>query len=38
MCVECGCKTTMIGKQSDKLDGKPTKSPYGEYEGVGGTK
>jgi hypothetical protein len=28
----------MIGTPSTKLDGKPTKTPYGEYEGVGGTK
>ena len=38
MCVECGCNSTAIGKLNDKLTGKPTKSPYGEYEGVGGTK
>ena len=38
MCAECGCSATMIGKPADKLTGKPTKTPYGEYEGVGGTK
>lgn len=38
MCAECGCNATMIGKPSDKLDGKPTKDIYGSYEGVGGTK
>ena len=38
MCVECGCNKNIIGAASDKLTGKPTKSPYGEYEGVGGTK
>lgn len=38
MCVECGCNSTMIGKASDKLTGKPTKDQYGSYEGVGGTK
>jgi hypothetical protein len=37
MCVECGCNATAIGKLNDKLTGKPTKTPYGEYEGVGGT-
>ena len=38
MCVECGCNSSMIGKASDKLTGKPTKDPHGSYEGVGGTK
>jgi len=38
MCVECGCNSSMIGKASDKLTGKPTKDPRGSYEGVGGTK
>jgi hypothetical protein len=38
MCKSCGCGKNMIGKASDKLTGKPTKTPYGEYEGVGGTK
>jgi hypothetical protein len=38
MCVECGCTKSAIGGANDKLTGKPTKSPYGEYEGVGGTK
>ena len=38
MCVECGCNSTMIGKPSDKLDGKPTATPEGLYKGVGGTK
>ena len=38
MCIECGCQATAVTKNTDKLTGKPTKSPYGEYEGVGGTK
>ena len=38
MCKECGCDKNMVGKPSSKLDGKPTKTPYGQYEGVGGTK
>ena len=38
MCAECGCNATAIGKLNDNLTGKPTQSPYGEYEGVGGTK
>ena len=37
MCVECGCNSTMIGKPSDKLTGKP-QDPHGQYDGVGGTK
>jgi hypothetical protein len=37
MCASCGCNKTAIGGTPDKLTGKPTKSPYGEYEGVGGT-
>ena len=38
MCVECGCIKTAKGGTPETLTGKPTKSPYGEYEGVGGTK
>lgn len=38
MCKSCGCDSSMIGKPSIKLDGKPTKDPHGSYEGVGGTK
>lgn len=37
MCQSCGCNDNMKGKPSDKLTGKPTKDPYGSYEGVGGT-
>ena len=38
MCVECGCQATAVTKGTVTKNGKPTKSPYGEYEGVGGTK
>ena len=38
MCVECGCIENAKGETPKTLTGKPTKSPYGEYEGVGGTK
>jgi hypothetical protein len=38
MCKECGCDKNAIGKLDEKLTGKPTKTPYGEYKGVGGTK
>jgi len=37
MCVECGCSANMVGKTGDKLTGKP-QDPYGQYDGVGGTK
>ena len=37
MCASCGCNKTAKGGTPEKLTGKPTKSPYGEYEGVGGT-
>ena len=36
MCVSCGCDSNMA-KPSGKLDGKPTATPEGSYEGVGGT-
>jgi len=40
MCLKCGCDRFTTGTPTDmgKLDGKPTKTPYGQYEGVGGTK
>ena len=38
MCVQCGCNSTAIGKLDDKLTGKPTATPTGLYNGVGGTK
>ena len=37
MCAACGCNKNAIGGTPENLTGKPTKSPYGEYEGVGGT-
>ena len=37
MCKECECNASAIGG-TPTTTGKPTKSPYGEYEGVGGTK
>jgi len=36
MCASCGCNNNAV-KATGKLDGKPTETPYGEYEGVGGT-
>ena len=38
MCKECGCSDNSVTKGETTKNGKPTKSPYGEYEGVGGTK
>lgn len=37
MCAECGCDANLVGSPKGKLDGKP-QDPYGQYEGVGGTK
>lgn len=37
MCKQCGCDKNAKGTLNDKLTGKPTKTPYGLYEGVGGT-
>jgi len=38
MCKQCGCDSNAKGGTPETLTGKPTKSPYGEYEGVGGSK
>jgi hypothetical protein len=37
MCIECGCQDNAVTKNTDKLTGKP-QDPYGQYDGVGGTK
>lgn len=37
MCKECGCNATAKGGVNENLTGKPTKDPYGSYNGVGGT-
>ena len=37
MCVECGCNANMVGTPTKDLTGKP-QDPYGQYDGVGGTK
>lgn len=36
MCVECGCNASAIGGTPTPT-GKP-QDPYGQYDGVGGTK
>jgi hypothetical protein len=37
MCVSCGCNKSSVGKLDETLTGKP-QDPYGQYDGVGGTK
>jgi len=36
MCMECGCNNNSV-KPVGPLTGKPTATPEGLYEGVGGT-
>jgi hypothetical protein len=34
--MSCGCNNNAV-KVTEKLDGKPTATPEGSYNGVGGT-
>ena len=37
MCKDCGCDKTIIGDIKGHTTGRP-QDPYGQYDGVGGSK